>query len=260
MTSFREGERFGDDREKPYLHRRMTPEEVNDFVREIGEDFKEYLKSPERKRILEEITGKTEQERSFEKLVCTISAVDDASKTITEQYPDLLTTEEIEDFLSECSGFIGKIESRLKPRKENDIDESEETGSDSSDKPVEVCKCYPHIWGTIIDSYSELEELIRSETVDYHKTDGYEERMKEAYDHFQLLKELPTNITPKEVRGLSKKLEIDENDAVDWIISSNRPLIYEQLEEEFPWGISDSLIKRIRNPFDREDPDIDWPW
>ncbi|MHA1882311.1 MAG: hypothetical protein ACTSUO_04625 [Candidatus Thorarchaeota archaeon] len=72
------------------------------------------MKSPERKKRIDEITGKTEELRSFERLDNAISAIDDECQTITEQYPYLLKTEELDDFLSECSTFLKKVESGMR--------------------------------------------------------------------------------------------------------------------------------------------------
>ena len=250
-----------DDRIEPSsLKRRMTPEERDEFVRKISVSYKEYLKSPERAKRLEEITGKTEDFRRIDRLRDALSTVDTIGRKIAEQAPHLMDETEYEDFLSECSKFLKKVESRIKPSKKHEADESNDTTSDSSDKSVVVCKCYPTIWDNVIDSYAELEELIQNEIPDFKTSDGYDENMGDAHDHFRLLKELGTNITAKEVRQLAEKLDIDGDDAIDWIISNNRPIIYHKLEIRLPWSESDTKLERLRNPFDNEEPDVDWPW
>ncbi len=113
LTRFRVTERSDDRVEISYLKRRMTPEEREEFVRKIGEDYKEYLKSPERQKRLEEVTGKTEELRRLDSLKNAVSRIEDVGRSITDQYQYLLKTEEFEDFLSECSIFLEKIESRI---------------------------------------------------------------------------------------------------------------------------------------------------
>ena len=198
-----------------------------------------------------ETIEQSEELRPAEKLRGLLTELDDIWSTV-ENRPEIMT-EDLYQVLTKLgkqwSKNLERIEHAEDPPQDTETYEEQSTNIESRELLpwVEVHKSFPYVWNELVESFSELDNLIRRELPEILTREGIGVLMDDARNHFRLLKEVEPRPSTISVEEHAEKLGVDSGKAVEWIIYNEWPSIYSLIENKLPESKSNSTFSRVRD-------------
>jgi len=231
--------------------KRFTMEEASKYVETHNEKMeqKAELRKTEGSDISEtEIIEQNEELEPADKIRGLLTKLDEIWSTV-ENRPEILT-EDLRKVLTEVGNQWAKkleqIENAEVPQQDTEI-RSGDMEARGLLPWVEVHKSYPYVWESVIESFSELDNLTRRELPEILTREGIGVLMDDARNHFRLLKEVEPRPSTISVEEHAEKLGVDSGKAVEWIIYNEWPSIYSLIENKLPESKSNSTFSRVRD-------------